>query len=194
VSWAFGWSVAVLENNNFTLKALFFPPDFGEGIDVTMRFILASVFLVMWAHHTVWAYTKVTCACPNGLTYDVSTEIRCDNGTDPFIPGGPQCSDDDAFQCSCNPVAWTCDESDPCPAIGTQLGSACCGEGNAYPIFANGNCGKSDGVCAPTTNTVCAGTNTGGGWTIDAQNGGCTANCGALRCGGSDGCGGSCDG
>jgi hypothetical protein len=33
VSWAFGWSVAVLENNNFTLKALFFPPDFGEGID-----------------------------------------------------------------------------------------------------------------------------------------------------------------
>jgi hypothetical protein len=34
VSWAFGWYVAVLENNNFTLKALFFPPDFGEGIDL----------------------------------------------------------------------------------------------------------------------------------------------------------------
>jgi hypothetical protein len=37
VSWAFGWYVAVLENNNFTLKALFFPPDFGEGIGKWIR-------------------------------------------------------------------------------------------------------------------------------------------------------------
>jgi hypothetical protein len=40
VSWAFGWSVAVLENNNFTLKALFFPPDFGEGIDPVPYFLV----------------------------------------------------------------------------------------------------------------------------------------------------------
>jgi hypothetical protein len=38
VSWAFGWYVAVLENNNFTLKALFFPPDFGEGIVFNNQF------------------------------------------------------------------------------------------------------------------------------------------------------------
>jgi hypothetical protein len=40
---AFGWSVAVLENNNFTLKALFFPSDFGEGIDYVRKNILNTV-------------------------------------------------------------------------------------------------------------------------------------------------------